>query len=220
MITLRPSRGRSRDGGVGRRHSIRRVQHQQATSAASRCRRANHTLIFSASGGSCLARMPPYHKTELAALEFDYFIHSVAGGAGMGETMAREVPFSAFTAWTCPVGRPMMATEVRAARIRRGCDSRLRVQRFSSPASTVRASLSTATRLWCGKVLSLTAPPRRSRKRLGDGLKQISDAQPCSLLMGKTLRGRAGGSSPRPRQASPSTLFTQGIPACRRESAA
>ncbi len=87
----------------------------RATSAASRCRRAITTLIFSAIRWVLPLRRMPAVSTNRSWLPSNSTTSSTASRVvpAMGETMARSVPVSAFSSVDLPtLGRPMMATEV------------------------------------------------------------------------------------------------------------
>ena len=86
-----------------------------ATSAASRCRRAITTLIFSAISFVLPLRRIPAVSTKRSVLPSNSTTSSTASRVvpAIGDTMAREVPVSALSSVDLPTfGRPMMATEV------------------------------------------------------------------------------------------------------------
>jgi hypothetical protein len=117
--------GVAADGGVGLAvtPSVASMM-TSATSAASRCLRAMTTDSFSAIRWVLpLRRMPAVStKRKVVAFVVHNFVDGIAGGAGDGRDDGADVPVRALSRVDLPtLGRPMMATWFRAARMRRGC---------------------------------------------------------------------------------------------------
>ena len=86
-----------------------------ATSAASRCRRAITTLSFSAISCVLPLRRMPAVSTNRSLLPSNSTTSSTASRVvpAIGDTIARDVPVSAFSSVDLPTfGRPMMAIDV------------------------------------------------------------------------------------------------------------